>query len=189
MCRKKNKELEDRVTDHELNGNPRAHQSVPHGESLEFNGNRGASQLVSQVESPQTDAEGEDSGTDAASGDSWATVTRLHQPVQSHSPTTQPTWVQKTEKRQNNIRRKNFGQQILDTRQDGNRNTTIKYVVPIIQMTVVRVNNPHPDCTPTLLTDYLLAADIQVGLLDLRSCRSQDPRSKSTDLISAVASR
>ena len=82
--------MEARITVLELNGIPRTSQPVPQVDSLEFNGNPRAPQPVSQVESQQTDADGGDSGTDAAGGASWATVTRRRRPVQSHSPTPQP---------------------------------------------------------------------------------------------------
>ena len=34
--------------------------------------------------------------------------------------------------------------------------------VPIIQKSVIHIDNLHPDCTQALLMDYLLAADVKV---------------------------
>jgi len=49
---------------------------------------------------------------------------------------------------------------IFGTKSDGN--STVTSGVPIIQKSVIHIDNLHFDCTKDLLNDYLLAADIKV---------------------------
>ena len=48
---------------------------------------------------------------------------------------------------------------VFGSRQD---NTTLKSGVPIVRKAVVHIDNLDPDCTTALLSDYLLAAGVQV---------------------------
>ena len=68
---------------------------------------------------------------------------------------------------------------LLGTRQSSD--TTVKSGVPIIQKSVIHVDNLHPGCTVALLTDYLLAADINVLTCHAsKSWLREDEREKVT---------
>lgn len=53
-------------------------------------------------------------------------------------------------------------QRVLGTGTKSSNDSTVKSGVSIIQKTVVHVNNLDVNCTEALLTDYLLAHDVQV---------------------------
>jgi len=107
----------------------------------------------------------EPTDTTADDGEQWVTVARrgidksgngTSKPgLSSHSSTRQPS---------QGVHRANHStvnnRKILGTRQGSD--TSVKSGVTIIQKSVMHVDNLHPDCTPALLKDYLLAADVNV---------------------------
>jgi len=84
----------------------------------------------------------------------WNDVVRRHRPAKP--PRSQPTQVLNSQVRTQQNRRKMVGTACIDD------HDKLKSGVPIIQKAVVHIDNLDPNCTEALLTDYLLAADIEV---------------------------
>ena len=87
----------------------------------------------------------------------WSTVVRRRksngvQNVNSRTPSTQ---LYQDAQRNSNRKQKIFG-----TRKEND--TAVKSGVKIIQKAVVHIDNLHPDCTQALLSDYLIAAGVDV---------------------------
>ena len=99
-----------------------------------------------------TDALSSDVGL--AEREDWNEVVRRHRPAKP--PTSQPARVNNSQAKVQQNRRKLVGTARTD------EHDKVKSGVLIIKKAVVHIDNLDPNCTQALLTDYLLAADIEV---------------------------
>ena len=95
--------------------------------------------------------------SDSDSEGSWTAVARRGLPKAAQLVNSRTTSTQLRQDTQQNNTRK---QKILGMRKEND--TTVKSGVKIIQKAVVHIDNLHPDCTQALLTDYLIAAGVEV---------------------------